>query len=46
MSAKVSGTVAGTEPGKVAEAGLSKEPFRAPRGTQISCKGWQQEAAG
>src|SRR5262249_9717080 len=24
---------------------LSKGPFRAPRGTQISCKGWQQEAA-
>src|SRR5215510_8232215 len=23
----------------------SKGPFRAPRGTQISCKGWQQEAA-
>src|SRR6266852_3041861 len=45
MSAKVSGTVAGTEPGKVAGAGLSKGPFRAPRGTQLSCKGWQQEAA-
>src|SRR5215467_10999390 len=28
-----------------AEAGLSKGPYRAPRGTQISCKGWQQEAA-
>jgi urocanate hydratase len=26
-------------------AALSKGPFRAPRGTQISCKGWQQEAA-
>lgn len=26
-------------------AGLSKGPFRAARGTQISCKGWQQEAA-
>src|SRR5215470_4004935 len=24
---------------------LSKGPFRAPRGTQISCKSWQQEAA-
>jgi len=23
----------------------SRGPFRAPRGTQISCKGWQQEAA-
>src|SRR2546429_9465147 len=32
-------------PGTVVEAGLSKGPFRAPRGTQISCKGWQQEAA-
>src|ERR1700740_3048539 len=29
----------------VAEMGLSKGPYRAPRGTQISCKGWQQEAA-
>src|SRR4030088_3548625 len=29
----------------VAEAGLGKGPFRAARGTQISCKGWQQEAA-
>src|SRR5713226_8322126 len=26
-------------------AGLSKGPFRAARGTEISCKGWQQEAA-
>jgi len=26
-------------------ATLSRGPFRAPRGTQISCKGWQQEAA-
>src|SRR5689334_11062189 len=26
-------------------ASLSKGPFRAPRGTEISCKGWQQEAA-
>ena len=25
--------------------GLSTGPFRAARGTQISCKGWQQEAA-
>jgi urocanate hydratase len=30
-------TMAGTE--------LSKGPFRAARGTEISCKGWQQEAA-
>src|SRR5216110_7984 len=29
----------------VAETGLSKGPFRAARGTEISCKGWQQEAA-
>src|SRR5712664_3790586 len=34
-----------TIPGTAAEAGLSKGPFRAPRGTEISCKGWQQEAA-
>ena len=26
-------------------ATFSRGPFRAPRGTQISCKGWQQEAA-
>jgi len=26
-------------------AGLSTGPFRAPRGLEISCKGWQQEAA-
>src|SRR6202795_1399257 len=24
---------------------VSRGPFRAPRGTKISCKGWQQEAA-
>jgi len=24
---------------------MSKGPFRAARGTEISCKGWQQEAA-
>src|SRR5271154_747117 len=29
----------------VTGAALSKGPFRAARGTQISCKGWQQEAA-
>jgi hypothetical protein len=23
----------------------NKGPFKAPRGTQITCKGWQQEAA-
>ena len=27
------------------QSSLSKGPFRAARGTQISCKGWQQEAA-
>jgi urocanate hydratase len=27
------------------ETGLSKGPFRAARGTEISCRGWQQEAA-
>jgi urocanate hydratase len=36
MSAIVSGTV---------DTGLSKGPFRAARGTALSCKGWQQEAA-
>ena len=34
-----------TLPGAMAETNLSKGPYRAPRGTQISCKGWQQEAA-
>jgi urocanate hydratase len=34
-----------TVPGAKAEAGLSRGPFRAVRGTEISCKGWQQEAA-
>src|SRR6201982_397528 len=29
----------------VAERELSRGPFRAARGTEISCKGWQQEAA-
>jgi urocanate hydratase len=38
-------TLPGTTPGNVADASLSKGPFRAARGTQISCKGWQQEAA-
>jgi urocanate hydratase len=28
-----------------AENSTSYEPVRAPRGTEISCKGWQQEAA-
>ena len=37
MSAIVSGTAGDT--------GLSRGPFRAARGTAISCKGWQQEAA-
>src|SRR6266702_3917211 len=34
-----------TVPETTAGAGLGKGPFRAPRGTTISCKGWQQEAA-
>jgi urocanate hydratase len=37
----MSTTLSETLPGSA----LSKGPFRAPRGTQISCKGWQQEAA-
>ncbi|MBI3483602.1 MAG: urocanate hydratase, partial [Acidobacteria bacterium] len=28
-----------------AENGVTYQPVRAPRGTEISCKGWQQEAA-
>jgi urocanate hydratase len=39
MSALVSGTVG------EAAGGLSRGPFRAARGTTLSCKGWQQEAA-
>ena len=31
--------------GTLASEALTKGPFRAPRGTEISCKGWQQEAA-
>jgi urocanate hydratase len=34
-----------TVPGTVADSGLGKGPIRASRGTEISCKGWQQEAA-
>src|SRR6266446_6942776 len=34
-----------TAPGGKAGVGLGTGPFRAARGTQISCKGWQQEAA-
>src|SRR5246500_462648 len=34
-----------TTTGTLAPDQLSRGPFRAPRGTQISCKGWQQEAA-
>jgi urocanate hydratase len=30
---------------RLSGAALAKGPFRAARGTQISCKGWQQEAA-
>ncbi len=39
MSAIVSGAVGDTA------GGLSRGPFRAARGTTLSCKGWQQEAA-
>src|SRR5437867_6424807 len=31
--------------GPAADVSLDRGPFRAPRGKQISCKGWQQEAA-
>src|SRR5438034_295616 len=34
-----------TVPGTAANAGLTRGPFRAPRGPVISCQGWQQEAA-
>jgi urocanate hydratase len=34
-----------TASGEKAATALSKGPFRAARGTEISCKGWQQEAA-
>ncbi len=34
-----------TAPGTVAEAGLAEGPYRAARGTQISCRGWRQEVA-
>src|SRR5256714_5147649 len=34
-----------TVPGTAANAGLTRGPFRAPRVTEISCQGWQQEAA-
>src|SRR6267154_585448 len=39
MSSTLSRSASGTV------AGLSKGPYRAPRGTEISCRGWQQEAA-
>jgi len=29
----------------VNDPATGRGPFRAPRGTQLSCKGWQQEAA-
>src|SRR5450755_2632111 len=41
----MSATLPGTGPGMLTDTSLSKGPFRAARGTQISCKGWQQEAA-
>src|SRR5437867_9973064 len=31
--------------GPAADVSLDRGPFRAPRGKQISCKGWPQEAA-
>jgi len=43
MSATISGTVGQGGSGGAAE--LSRGPFRAARGTTLSCKGWQQEAA-
>ena len=44
MRVTLPGSASGSASGTVAEASLSKG-FRAARGTQISCKGWQQEAA-
>src|SRR5437879_8654 len=41
----MSSTLSRGAPGTVAGAGVPKGPVRAPRGTEISCKGWQQEAA-
>src|SRR5260370_6805238 len=38
-------TIPGTVPGTAADTSVSKGPYRAARGTTISCKGWQQEAA-
>src|ERR1700731_1176224 len=34
-----------TIPGAVAASSLGRGPFRAPRGTPTSCKGWQQGGA-
>src|SRR5690349_1624816 len=34
-----------TAAGEKGAVGLPKGPFRAARGTQVSCEGWQQEAA-
>src|SRR5437899_4621820 len=41
----MSSTLSRSASGTVAGAGLSKGPVRAARGTQLSCKGWVQEAA-
>ena len=41
----MSATIPGTRAETLGETSLSKGPFRAARGTQISCKSWQQEAA-
>jgi urocanate hydratase len=38
-------TTPGTAPGNLVDTSLLKGPYRAARGTTISCKGWQQEAA-
>src|SRR5260370_26062590 len=38
-------TIPGRARGTAGDTSLSKGPFRAPRGTEITCKGWQQEAA-
>src|SRR6202035_5399081 len=38
-------TASTTSSGAAPNTSLSHGPFRAPRGTQITCKGWQQEAA-
>ena len=41
----MSATIPETASGAGGDTSLSKGPFRATRGAEISCKGWQQEAA-